>query len=80
MCVTGTEDAVAQLFRFRRPLIRVCVGQPFTLPPVERRQRAEMLQRNTDEIMCQIAALLPPEYRGAYADHPRLAELLSANP
>ena len=26
--------------------------------------------------MCRIAALLPPERRGAYADHPRLKELL----
>jgi len=26
--------------------------------------------------MCQIAALLPPEKRGFYADHPRLKELL----
>jgi hypothetical protein len=27
--------------------------------------------------MCQIAALIPPHNRGIYADHPRLAELLS---
>jgi hypothetical protein len=27
--------------------------------------------------MCQIAALLPPEYRGVYADHPRLLQLLN---
>jgi len=26
--------------------------------------------------MCQIAALLPEEYRGVYADHPRLMQLL----
>jgi hypothetical protein len=26
--------------------------------------------------MCQIAALLPEKYRGVYADHPRLKELL----
>ena len=30
----------------------------------------------TDEIMCRIAAMLPPSYRGVYADHPRLKELL----
>jgi hypothetical protein len=27
--------------------------------------------------MCQIAALLPNENRGVYADHPRLLELLA---
>jgi hypothetical protein len=26
--------------------------------------------------MCRIAALMPPSYWGAYADQPRLAELL----
>jgi hypothetical protein len=26
--------------------------------------------------MCQIAAILPERYRGVYANHPRLIELL----
>ena len=34
----------------------------------------------TTEIMCRIAALLPPAYRGVYAEHPRLKELLMASP
>jgi 1-acyl-sn-glycerol-3-phosphate acyltransferase len=34
------------------------------------------MRQVTDEIMCQIAALLPESYRGVYADHPRLKELL----
>jgi hypothetical protein len=36
------------------------------LPPVERDKRDEALQRNTDEIMYRIAALLPEGYRGVY--------------
>jgi hypothetical protein len=28
--------------------------------------------------MCHIAALLPPDRRGFYADHPRLKEILAA--
>jgi hypothetical protein len=28
--------------------------------------------------MCRIAALLPPDRRGVYAEHPRLKELLDA--
>jgi hypothetical protein len=31
----------------------------------------------TDEIMCQIGALLPEKYRGVYTNHPRLKELLA---
>jgi hypothetical protein len=27
--------------------------------------------------MCRIAALLPPEYRGFYAEHPRLQQILA---
>jgi hypothetical protein len=34
------------------------------------------LREATDEIMCQLAFLLPEKYRGVYADHPRLKEML----
>lgn len=74
--VSQTDRAVARLFRFQRPPVHIRFGEPFVLPGLDRRDRGEALRRNTDEIMCQIAALLPPEYRGVYADHPRLKELL----
>jgi 1-acyl-sn-glycerol-3-phosphate acyltransferase len=48
------------------------------LPPLPRGNRDEVLKKYTDEIMCHIAALLPERYRGVYADHPRLKELLEA--
>jgi 1-acyl-sn-glycerol-3-phosphate acyltransferase len=41
------------------------------------KNRDEALQEQTDEIMCQIAALLPESYRGVYGDHPRLKELVA---
>jgi 1-acyl-sn-glycerol-3-phosphate acyltransferase len=34
------------------------------------------MKQYTDEIMCHIAALLPESYRGFYAEHPKLKELL----
>jgi hypothetical protein len=73
---TGGEDAVVKkrLRRLRRLDIQLRMGEPFTLPPLPARGREAALQQGTDEIMCQIAALLPPEYRGVYAGHPRLAE------
>ena len=40
------------------------------------KNRDTALKQFTDEIMCHIAALLPENYRGVYADHPRLKELL----
>ena len=74
--ITGTEDAVKKLLRLRRPEITVTFGKPFTLPPVGKINRSLGLEKNTDEIMCQIAALLPPKYRGVYKNHPRLKQLL----
>jgi len=79
VAVSGTETAFKQLFRLRRPQITIQFGAPFTLPPVERRNREACLQSNTDEIMCHIAMMLEPKYWGVYAGHPRLKALL-ANP
>ncbi len=78
VAVTGTEDrqVYPQLRRLRRAQVTIRVGEPFTLPPLSGKEREEALHGYTDEIMCHIAALLPPEYRGVYADHPRLQELL----
>lgn len=75
---TRDRDILGHLRRFRRPDITVQVGEPFTLPPLKGKERDAAIQVYTDEIMCRIAALLPPDYRGVYADHPRLIELLSA--
>jgi 1-acyl-sn-glycerol-3-phosphate acyltransferase len=76
--VTGTEDHLAkkQLKRLRRMRVRGRVGKLYTLPPLPRENRDQALKDYTDEMMCRIAALLPPEYRGVYAEHPRLKELL----
>lgn len=76
--ITGTEDKAffGNLKKLRRAHITVTAGEAFTLPPLPRENRDEALQRYTDEIMCHIAALLPEKYRGVYAEHPRLKELL----
>jgi 1-acyl-sn-glycerol-3-phosphate acyltransferase len=76
--VTGTEDAEvkARLRRLRRIDIHVRFGKPFRLAPLAGADRDRALEAYDDEIMCRIAALLPPDRRGAYSDHPRLAELL----
>ncbi len=70
----GTEDRVVKerLFRLRRLDIHIRIGPAFTLPALKRATRDEMLAQGTDEIMTRIAAMLPEQYRGVYADHPRL--------
>lgn len=79
VAVYGTADrtVMENLKRLRRTKIVARAGRPFTIPPIPRRGRDEFLQQQTDEIMCRIAAMLPPRYHGVYADHPRLHELLA---
>jgi 1-acyl-sn-glycerol-3-phosphate acyltransferase len=79
VALIGTEDKAffGNLKRFRRAHITVKAGPTFTLPPLPRDNRDEVLKQYTDEIMCHIAALLPESYRGFYANHPRLKELLN---
>lgn len=78
VAITGTEDEVllANAKHFKKSFVTLTAGEPFTVPPLPNKDRDIALQRYTDEIMCQIAALLPEKYRGFYAEHPRLKNLL----
>lgn len=79
--VVGTEDRVVKyrLKRLQRLDITARIGESFHVPPLPRAGRDEWLQSWTDEIMCRIGSLLPPDHRGVYADYPRLHELLREN-
>ena len=79
VAVIGTEKGFRSLWRLRRPPIRVEYGVPFLLPKQPGNDRDAALNQAADEIMCQIARLLPSEYWGVYAEHPRLQELLCTN-
>jgi len=76
--LAGTSDEIffENLRHLRKTHVVLRAGKPFNLPPLPKQNRDEAMQRYTDEIMCRIAALLPESYRGAYAEHPRLKELL----
>lgn len=81
VALTGTEDAgvIANLKKFRKSKIKIKVGKPMRIEiPVGKGKEAAM-QQATEEIMCQIASMLPESYRGVYADHPRTKELLNQN-
>lgn len=73
--ISGTEDCMAKLFRFKRPHIKAVFGPAYTLPPIDRNDRETSVSRATDEMMCRIAVLLPEKYHGFYHDHPRIQAL-----
>lgn len=64
----GGEMFMRNLKRLRRTDIYIAVGKPFYLDPGGGKVTKEMRQEMADEIMYQIAALMPESYRGYYAD------------
>ena len=70
VAVTGSEG-ITWPWIFLKPMsvkhVRVVIGEPFRLPPVER-ITSEAAAEATATIMRRIAALLPPQYRGVYAE------------
>jgi 1-acyl-sn-glycerol-3-phosphate acyltransferase len=79
IAIAGTEDKVVidNLKHLRRSHIVIRAGEPFMLPPLPPENRDAALKQFTDEIMCRIAVNLPEKYRGVYANHPRLKELMN---
>jgi len=75
--ISGSEKLGQTLLRLRRARLVVRFGKLFRLPSLQEGDRVAGLRKHTDEIMCRIATLLPPAYRGFYAEHPRLKLLLA---
>lgn len=68
--VVGTsDDLLKRALRGERPRVEIRIGKPFRLPPLEGKGEVRRIQRqrNADQIMLHIAALLPSEYHGYYA-------------
>jgi 1-acyl-sn-glycerol-3-phosphate acyltransferase len=68
LALTGTQNnrVYPSLRRLRRPRLTLTVGVAFELQA--RSHEARDLEAATQQIMESIAALLPPEYRGAYKE------------
>jgi 1-acyl-sn-glycerol-3-phosphate acyltransferase len=64
----GQEALENNLRRLRRTEFHINVGQPFYLNVPKGKITHSMRQTITDEIMYQLAILLPPGYRGMYAN------------
>jgi 1-acyl-sn-glycerol-3-phosphate acyltransferase len=75
--IAGSEDIMRKFKQLQKPHVSLRFGKPFTLPPIDRNDRDGWLKNCTEEIMCRIAAELPPAYRGFYADHERLKQLVA---
>ena len=71
VAITGTERIRGMLriaFHFQR--LRVVIGKPFTPAAPEKGAGRESMREVTQRVMEEIAALLPPGYRGVYAATP----------
>ncbi len=68
MVFYGGERFGHQVRRLCRTPFHVVVGEPFRVEPKAPRLTHEVRQNVADEIMYQLASLLPPAYRGVYAD------------
>ena len=63
----GGENLSSNLKRLRRTDFHIRVGRPFVVHAGGEKVTAEVRQAIADEIMLQIASLLPDEYHGEYA-------------
>ncbi len=72
---TWGSELVGKKWRFaiRRPTIYMRYGEPMTFAPAGKRITHEELESATDQIMRAIAAMLPPRYRGVYAENAPVA-------
>jgi 1-acyl-sn-glycerol-3-phosphate acyltransferase len=64
----GHENFWSNIKRLRRTDFQINVGRPFYLDRGGARVSKEVRRQMVDEIMYQLAGLLPEKYRGYYAD------------
>jgi 1-acyl-sn-glycerol-3-phosphate acyltransferase len=78
----STEDFISRGLKGENPPLHMLIGKPFQPSPLSGRgeDRRNMRQANADFIMAHIAALLPPEYHGFYANYQEILDQAEANP
>ena len=67
----GQEAFHGNFRKMRRTKVNFRVGNQLRIDLGGQRPRSDVRQAVVDELMCNLAALLPLEYRGVYADLPR---------
>lgn len=66
--IYGGEKYRSNLIRFRRTDFHIVVGHPFYLQAENAKVISEVRSQMAHELMWQLAALLPSDYRGVYAN------------
>ncbi|MGB9673881.1 MAG: lysophospholipid acyltransferase family protein [Anaerolineales bacterium] len=68
--VGTTDDYLAKAIHLKRPPLEMHIGKPLRFPPIQEKgeNRRKLRQYVADYVMVKIAELLPPEYRGIYAN------------
>jgi 1-acyl-sn-glycerol-3-phosphate acyltransferase len=64
--ITGTGSLTGKAWFLKRPLVRLKIGNPFTIHYGDDKLTREATAGYTQEIMLNIAAQLPVEYHGRY--------------
>jgi len=70
----GGENFLPNLKRLKRTDFHIRCGRMFYLDPHGERVTKEIRQQMVDELMYNMASLLPPEYRGDYSDLEKATE------
>ena len=68
VAILGCRAIRTNLPRLKRTTVLVKVGKAYRPRPARTRPSHEEMRRLTDEAMCRLAALMPPELRGVYGD------------
>jgi 1-acyl-sn-glycerol-3-phosphate acyltransferase len=66
--IVGTPEIAKNSKRFKRTRVRVTLGRPFYFETAGARAGRETLSQMTREAMYQLAAVLPPQQRGRFAN------------
>jgi 1-acyl-sn-glycerol-3-phosphate acyltransferase len=70
----GGENFMKNLKLFKRTDFHIRVGEPFKIDTQGIKVTGEIRQQIVDEMMVQIAKLMPEEYRGEYAEMCKVVE------
>jgi 1-acyl-sn-glycerol-3-phosphate acyltransferase len=68
----GGENFMRNLKRLKRTDFHIRTGEPFKIDTQGSKVTAEIRQQIVDEMMVQLARLMPEEYRGDYAEMSKL--------